>query len=683
MTEAKFKELEVALTDHVNEMTKDVKSLFVVDVDKDTLWETYLKSFPEGTDPICRVRTEHDCSACRHFVKAFGNVVAIKNGKLVSIWDFAAPGRYGPVVNTLSDFIKSRSVTDVFVTKDLKFGTKSSHELLEDNKTILTWEHLYVELPARFAYKGNLTTDTVRGRLHSVRDVFKRSLDEISKDAVISVLELIGQNSLYKGEEWKSVLESFRSHQIAYDKLSKADQELYCWEQSIEAGPVVGKIRNHSIGVLLVDISNGVDLDEAVRKYEAIVAPSNYKRPKPIFSARMLETAQKTLTELGLMESLPRRYATLSDITVNNILFANRDATKLMAGTIFDSMKAELPVSPKQFSKMEEISLSEFITNVVPNVTDIEVLLENSHIANLVSLIAPVNQEAPSMFKWNNGFSWAYSGNMTDSMRQRVKSFGGKIDGVLRFSIQWNTEGDNPSDFDAHCIEPKGDHIYFGMKRNHASSGELDVDIIDPRSQTKDGIAVENITWSNQNRMPEGRYQFFVHNYSHRGRAGFTAEIEFNGNIYTFAYDKELRQGEKVMVAEVNYNKVSGFTIKELIPSSLASRKLWGLDSNKFHPVSVLMFSPNYWDDQSGIGNRHVFFMMKGCVNEEGPNGFFNEYLRSDLIEHRKVFEALGSKMRVEPTDDQLSGIGFSTTQRNSVVVKVTGKVTRTLKVII
>ena len=153
MTEAKFRDLEVALTNHVNEMTKDVKSLFVVDVDKDKLWETYLKAFPEGTDPICRVRTEHDCSACRHFIKSFGNVVAIKNGKLVTIWDFAAPGRYGPVVNALSDFVQSRPVTDVFVTKDLKFGTKASHELLED-KTVLTWEHLYAELPVRFAYNG-------------------------------------------------------------------------------------------------------------------------------------------------------------------------------------------------------------------------------------------------------------------------------------------------------------------------------------------------------------------------------------------------------------------------------------------------------------------------------------------------------------------------------------------------
>ena len=41
-----------------------------------------------------------------------------------------------------------------------------------------------------------------------------------------------------------------------------------------------------------------MDLDTAVKKYEQIVAPSNYKRSKPIFTQKMLEDAQKKLDAL-------------------------------------------------------------------------------------------------------------------------------------------------------------------------------------------------------------------------------------------------------------------------------------------------------------------------------------------------------------------------------------------------
>ncbi len=72
---------------------------------------------------------------------------------------------------------------------------------------------------------------------------------------------------------------------------------------------------------------------------------------------------------------------------------------------------------------------------------------------------------------------------------------------------------------------------------------------------------------------------------------------------------------------------------------------------------------------------------MKGCVNPESPNGFFNEFLKNELLSHKRVFEALGGKMRVEPSSDQLSGVGFSSTQRNTLVIRVTGHVNRTIKV--
>lgn len=687
-----FNEMNKLLQAHFDSISKDATKLFEVEVDKDEMWDLYLNSFDLKFNPIYRERRVHDCSCCRQFIKAVGNVVVIKNNAVHTIWDVGLNSEeYSPVFKKMSEYIRSKAVSSVFLINEKftnkantsirrRIGTPENFEQLEDGSS-KKWEHYSVDIDKRFVHSGYETIGTVKGNLNAVRNVFKRSLDELTEESVLTVLELTYSNTLYKGAEWKQQLEMFLQHKRAYESLDDNEKELYAWEKSVEVGSVIGKIRNHSIGTLLINISEEMDLDTAVKKYEAIVAPSNYKRPKAIFTKKMLEEAKATVDRLGFMDSLSRRYATLDDITVNNILFSNKDSAKRIAGMddIFGEMQKDIAVNPKQFSRAEEISIDKFLSDVLPHAKEVELLLENNHSKNMVSLIAPQVSDSKTMFKWGNNFSWAYSGNITDSsMKENVKSAGGSVTGDLRFSIQWNDISRDSNDLDAHCKEPCGYEIYYGNARRLSNNkGVLDVDIINPTHGTP---AVENITYENRNNMRDGSYEFFVDYYSGRPNDGFRAEIEFDGVIYSFECKENSPRNGKVKVATVTL-KDGQFSIKEHLPSSMSSKEVWSIKTQQFVPVSVVMNSPNYWDEQEGIGHKHVFFMLKDCINSEMPNGFYNEFLKQDLMQHKRVFEALGSKMRVELVDDQLSGVGFSTTRRSEVIVKVKGQTERVMKI--
>ena len=680
-----FMKFKKALQNRFSKMQMVADHLYEMDVDKDILWNTYLDSFPAGTNKMFRQRREYDCSCCRQFIKNIGAVVAIKDGKIYTLWeDVTDDAVYRPVCEALDTYVKAQKIKDIYISEFSKIGTDHNFEDMDGKAH--RWDHFYLELPSKYVNCSCHSNEKIKGQHRDTKNVFKRSLDEITMDAVDTVLELINSNTLYKGAEWKAALTEFKKYKKEYANLSTDNEkDLYAWEKSATAGMAIGRIRNHSIGVLLTNISEDMDLDLAVKKYEQIVAPANYKRPKAIFTKKMLEDAKKTITELGYMDSLQRRFATLRDITVNNVLFSNKSAVRKMIGAddIFGEMEKDVAISPKRFSKVEEISAQDFIDKVLPTAKEIEAFVENKHEKNFVSLIAPVNPDAKSMFKWNNGLSWAYTGNITDSdMKQNVKAAGGNVDGVLRFSIQWNEDGRDNSDLDAHCIEPDGNEIFFGHCRKPNISrmgGQLDVDIVSPREK----VAVENITWEDMSRMKPGVYKFFVHQYSGRVRHGFRAEIEFNGEIHRFDYDKSMRTDERVQVAEVTLDANGNFSIKEKLAgnSSISSHEIWGVNTNQFVPVSVISYSPNYFDEQDGIGHRHLFFFLKDCVNTEEPNGFYLEFLDNNLMKHKRVFEALGAKCHVEDTGDQLSGIGFSMTKRADLVVKVKGATERIMKI--
>lgn len=675
-----FLVFKTAVAEQFDAMNKT--PLFRTDVSKEAMRAAYLEAFPPGTNEVYRERREFDCTCCMRFIEIVGNVVSIKDGKLVSIWDTVKGNEtFEIVAKAMSKLVKSKPIINEFLHFERTAGTDKNYEKKEGAE-VKTWEHFFVPIPharntgLNFVCKKD-DIDTNMAKSRDLQAVFLRGLRELTKDSVETVRDLIDENNLYKGEENKWLIDTFLERKTAFDALPEKQQELYAWT-CVKDGNThdsVLKIKNNSIGTLLEDLSAGRPLDMAVTSYETKVSAGNYKRSTALVTQKQIDAAKKDIEELGLTSALVRRFATISDISVNDIIFADRKSRSVMRDSIFGN----IPTKPsgKKSADAQQVTIQEFITDIVPGSETIEVMFDNSHVSNLVSVVAPADPKAPNLLKWDNGFSWAYNGDVTDSIKERVKKAGGNVTGDLCCRLSWS----NYDDLDLHMQEPTGIHIYYGHKASHITNGQLDVDMNAGSGKTRE--PVENIFYPSRMKMTEGVYTLFVNNYNKRESVdvGFTVEIDFLGETYTFPYEQIVPDQKSVIVAKFLYSKKDGIKFLQSLPSVQATKTVWNIKSMEFHPVNLLMLSPNYWRENR-TGNRHYMFMLDGCRNDGQVRGFFNEYLRQDLYEHRKVLEIVGSRMLTDQSNEQLSGLGFSSTQRNKLLARVKNNSTRTMEII-
>ena len=374
----------------------------------DALYALYLDSYPSEVNGIFRARKHYDGNYDKNYIRRLGNVVGIdKNGNKHSIWDVTVPSYFQDVANALSKAVKNIGLSEFFLTTERQAGSKVTLDNYDPN---ISWTHFYSVIPTQFVVHKN-HIGTKLGQMNTDKSVFERGLKDLTLDAAETVLELINSNSLYKGTEFKQPLVNFIKYKKEYDKVPEELKESYLFFTSAKAGSAV-RFRGSVIATLVEDISNGKDLEDAVNSYLQKTAPTNYKRTTAIVSSSMIKQAQDKLIELGLLDALDRRFATITDVDVNNVLFTSTTKKTL---NVFDdlSKEANSRVSDKTLKNVEEITIDNFINNVLPTAQSLEVLVENKHKNNLMSLITSTHTTAPNMFKWKNNFSWNYNGNKT------------------------------------------------------------------------------------------------------------------------------------------------------------------------------------------------------------------------------------------------------------------------------
>ena len=212
-------------------------------------------------------------------------------------------------------------------------------------------------------------------------------------------------------------------------------------------------------------------------------------------------------------------------------------------------------------------------------------------------------------------------------------------------------------------------HIFFGNKRGW-TGGTLDVDM-NAGHMIRGGGRERRLA----DKTPDGPYRVVVNNFNQRetNDPGFVIEVENAGKVSHYSYNKGSCGTSRTSTSCTLHMKDGVIDRVEAgepgITAANISQEKWGLKTEQYVKVKAVTLSPNYWG-QNAVGNKHTFFVLEGAKSDETTRGFYNEFLHPRLEPHRKVFEVIGDKTKCQPTEGQLSGLGFSSTKQESFIVR-------------
>ena len=718
-----MKQFREKMQQQLNKMVATGK-LFRSKVTGDSLWAVYLESFKQGNDPKFRdpASSVHNCNHCKNFVRRYGNIVAFDEDlNMITLFDFVGEGEFENVPEELSKVLNDNEIQDVFfetydslnalpyescskkntefklgIVSNTKRYTKEEAEMygvVKPNE-LRKFEHMSLTLPKQFVPITKESVQALTGKYRDAFHVFNRGMEEIPLDTLNLVKDLIKQGSLLDGTAHLGVIEAIIPLKKQYDDVPSSKRVNWCWVNSYNNS--LAKFKNSLIGVLCSELAEGMELNKACTNWNKRVDPVNYKKAKAPITERQIKEAKLFVEENGYESSFNRRFATIDDIKASEILHINSGEGTIQKISVFDSVKSTSTRHKRsEFDGVEEVSIEKFIKDILPGCTSVEAFLKNNHQRNMVTITTAADDDSKNIFKWNNNYSWTFEGNLTgkSQLAEKVEALGGRIDGVFRFTHSWNEIEPNQSLMDLHVFMPGcqlpddlfssggpnvvGRRVGWNKRSDAQSGGTQDVDYT---SKAPTGyIPVENITFPDIDRMPDGKYTCMIHNWSHRQSAGKgRAEIAFGDEVYNYIYPNTSKQ-RWFKIAEVT-KKGTQFTIEHFIDEENSSKEIWGLDSNKFHEVNLVCPSPNHWSDNE-IGNKHYFFMLKNAKIPTSMRSFHNENLKGDLVKHRKVMEVLANTTMIEPEEKALAGLGFNSTVRDEVILRLKGTHKRVIKV--
>lgn len=387
-----FKSFNNKLVSVFDKATKNRNVFLTKGSDPDDLWNVYLDSFLTE-----ELRQEHNCNCCKNFIRNYGSMVTLDSkGKATSpLWDTGTDfGEWNDVVKVLSKQVKKQKVSGIMYTKENVLGESFSGG----------WSHFSVATPNNSKVSGHKTHSQLQSEKKEEYRMVSRSIIKYSLASVEQAISILTPDTLNQSDKFLGVVQWWNT--LYNGIVEGSNRNNVIWNFVAESPSGFCHINGTVVGSLLDNIIAGKSFDEIKRIHNSMVDPLKYQRAQSAPTLGNINQAEKIIEQLGIEKSLYRRVASVAEI---DKLWVKPDVktSQESSGSVFGHLKKDIKGS-KEINPIEvdggKVTLEKFMNKIVGSADKVEAYIRTSEY--FVSFVAPVHDDAPSIMKWDNNFSW-------------------------------------------------------------------------------------------------------------------------------------------------------------------------------------------------------------------------------------------------------------------------------------
>ena len=367
------------------------------------LYDILISALPE------EARQHYTCNACRYFVDHYGGLVVIDegDGRLIPImWN---PNQdtvgefFAPAVMELFNKVRTAKIIERFYTQHDTLGTP------------VTGKWMHMSVPGVPAYI-QVRSDQVSSRIAESREdhaMLARAIAGYSEDVLKKAQFMFNTGCLARADVALPQIEWLLKVKADCEDKDVIKKNIL-WYHSATAPTGMCHVANTALGQLLDGIRLGKDADIVEKMYNNMTDPQFYKRPKAAPTSGQVKIAEQRVAELGIANSLKRRYARLDEVKTIWTAPVKEESPNETTGGVFGGLKTkdqkQAETNPIVRKQVINISWVKFLRDILPTAERL-FFIPGYNRCNFGAAVTAVDMDAPPIIKWDteenrNPISW-------------------------------------------------------------------------------------------------------------------------------------------------------------------------------------------------------------------------------------------------------------------------------------